>query len=88
MVKQLIAVTISLLIKNAQEVIHYVRVIFDFTMLTQYPLHNNEIFFYMEHALYKLNITKIAFENQYPINVKLFQLTLNSLKFHAITYFV
>lgn len=42
----------------------------------------------MEHALYKLNKTKIVFDNHYPIEAKLFQPTFNYLKFHAITHFV
>ena len=70
------------------EAIYCVRAILDFSMLVQYPLHDNEILFYMEHALYKLDKTKIAFENHHLINVKLFRLTFNYPKFHAMTYFV
>lgn len=42
----------------------------------------------MEHALYRLDKTKIAFENHCPINVKLFQPTFNYSKFYAITHFI
>ena len=42
----------------------------------------------MEHTLYKLDKTKIAFENHCPINAKLFQPTFNYQKFHAMTHFV
>lgn len=42
----------------------------------------------MEHALYKLDKTKIIFENYCFIEIKLFQLTFNYLNFHAITYFI
>ncbi len=42
----------------------------------------------MEHALYRLDKTKIAFENHYLIDTKLFQPTFNYPKFHAMTYFV
>ncbi len=57
-------------------------------MLAQYPLHNDETISYMEHALYRLDKTKIAFENHCPINAKLFRPTFNYPKFHAMTYFV
>ena len=57
-------------------------------MFTQLLLHNNETLFYIEHALYKLDKTKIAFENYCLINVKLFQPTFNYPKFHIIIHFV
>lgn len=42
----------------------------------------------MNHTLYKLDKTKIAFENHCPIYTKLFYPTFNYPKFHAITDFV
>ena len=42
----------------------------------------------MGHALYRLDKIKIAFENHCLINIKLFRLTFNYLKFHAIIYFL
>ena len=57
-------------------------------MLAQYPLHNNETLSYMEHGLYRLDKTKIAYKNHCPINVKLFRPTFNYPKFHAMTHFV
>ena len=42
----------------------------------------------MEHALYRLEKTKIAFEQHRPINSKLCQTTRNYPKFHAINHFV
>ena len=42
----------------------------------------------MEHALYKLDKIKIAFENHRLINIKLFQPTFNYPKFHTMTHFV
>lgn len=42
----------------------------------------------MEYALYRLEKTKIAFENYCLIDTKLHQLTFNYSKFHAISYFV
>ncbi len=88
MVKQIIAAAIPLLIQDAPETIPYAHVILDVTMLAQYPSHNDETLSYMEHALYKLDKTKIAFENHRPIDAKLFQPTFNYPKFYAMTYFV
>ena len=88
MVKQLIATATLLLIQDIPEAIYYVRTIFDLIMLTQYLSYNNETLFYMLHVLYRLDKTKIAFENHCPINVKLIQPTFNYLKFYAMTNFV
>ena len=57
-------------------------------MLAQYLLHNNEIFFYMRHVLYKFNKKKIVFENQCLINVKFFWPTFNYSEFYTIIHFV
>ena len=43
---------------------------------------------YMEHALYKLEKTKIAFEHHRPIDSNLCQPTFNYPKFYAINHFV
>ena len=41
----------------------------------------------MEHALYRLEKTKIAFKHHWPIDSKLYQPTFNYPKFHAVTHF-
>ena len=57
-------------------------------MLAQYVLHDKEMLHYMKHALYRLEKTKIAFEQHWPIDSKLCQPTFNYPKFHAISHFV
>ncbi len=42
----------------------------------------------MKHTLYRLEKTKIAFEQHRPIDSKLCQPNFNYLKFHAISHFV
>ena len=42
----------------------------------------------MKHALYKLEKTKIAFEQHWLIDSKLYQPTFNYPKFHAISHFL
>ena len=61
MVKQLVIAAIPLLMQDIPKAIYYGRAISDFTMLAQFLLHNNETLFYIEHALYGLYKTKIAF---------------------------
>ena len=62
MVKQLIVAVTPLLIYDAPEAIQCAQAILDFTMLAQYVLHDEETLRYIEHALYRLEKTKIAFE--------------------------
>lgn len=88
MIKQLITITITLLIQNAPKAIYYTCTIFDFTMLAQYLLYNNEILLYIEHTLYRLDKTKVIFQNCFLIDTKLFQLIFNYPKFYVIIYFV
>ena len=88
MVKQLIVVAKPLLIHDIPEVIQYARAILDFIILAQYISHNEEILRYMEHVLYRLEMTKITFEQYRPINSKLCRPIFNYPKFHAISYYV
>ena len=88
MVHQLIPAATFLLIQDALETIHYACAIFDFTILTQYLLHDNKTLSYIDHTLYRLDKTKIAFENHCLIDAKLFQPTFNYLKFYAMTHFI
>ena len=57
-------------------------------MLAQYVLHDNKTLRYVEHALYRLKKTKIAFKHHWPIDCKLCQTIFNYSKFHAISQFV
>ncbi len=88
MVKQLIAAATPLLLHDVPEAIQCVRAILDFMMLAQYVSHDDETLRYMEHALYRLEKTKIAFESHRPIDAKLCRPTFNYPKFHAISHFV
>lgn len=71
-VKELIAAVTFLLIYNLLKTIYSAYTIFDFIMFVQYLLHNNETFFYIDHALSRLSKTKIIFENYCLIDTKLF----------------
>ncbi len=77
-----------LLIHDTPEAIQYTRAIFDFTILSQYVLQDDKMLRYMEHALYRLEKTKIAFEHHRPIDPKLYRPAFNCPKFTAISHFV
>ncbi len=78
----------SLLIHDALKTIQCVQAILDFIILAQYVLHNDETLRYMEHVLYSLENTKIAFEHHRPIDFKLYQPSFNYPKFYAISCIV
>ena len=42
----------------------------------------------MEHVLFKLEKIKIAFEQHWPINFKLYYVIFNYFKFYVINYFI
>ena len=88
MIKQLIVAAMLLLIYDAPEVIQSTRAILDFIILAQYVLHDEETLRYIKHALYRLEKTKIAFEQYWPIDSKVCQPTFNYSKFHTISHFV
>ncbi len=77
-----------LLIYDTPEAIQCTQAILDFTMLAQYVLYDDETVRYIEHALYRLENTKIAFEHHRPIKSKLCQPPFNKPKFHAISHFI
>ena len=85
MVKQLVVAVTPLLIQNAPEAIQCVRAILNFTILTQYVSHNNEMLWYIEHALYRLEKTKIAFQHHWLIDSRLCRPMFNYPKFHSVT---
>ena len=57
-------------------------------MLGQYIFYDNETLRYIEHALHKLENTKISFEHHRPINSKLCLTIVNYPKFHVMSHFV
>ena len=70
-VQQLVVAATPLLIQNTPKAIQCARAILDFIILAQYVSHDDETLWYMEHSLYRLEKTKIAFEHHQPINAKL-----------------
>ena len=88
MVKQLIVAAMLLLLHDVSKSIQCARAILDFTILASYVSHNEETLRYIKYALYRLEKTKIAFEQYWLIDFKLYWLTFNYPKFYAINHFV
>ena len=60
-----------LLIHDSPKAIQFVWAILYFTILAQYVLYDEEMLCYIKHALYRLEKTKIAFEQHRFIDSKL-----------------
>ena len=95
MLKQLVVVLTSLLRKTYSYVLHCVRVVLDFVMLTNYNIHDETTLEYMKTVIYRINKFKTVFKKYRPWTkntkerdtVKPEQLHFNISKFHAITHF-
>lgn len=70
--RQLIAAATPLFNHIAPKTIQYAQAILDFTMLTQYALHDNKTLSYIKYTLYRLEKIKIAFEQYRLIDAKLY----------------
>ena len=60
-----------LLIYDISDAFQYTRASLDFIRLTQYIAHDNKSLHYMTYALYRLEVTKIAFDHHWPIDSKI-----------------
>ena len=84
----MIVAVMPFLIYDALEAIQYTCVIYDFTILAQYVLYDNETLRYIEHALCRMEKTIIAFEHHRLINFMLCEPIFNYPKFHIMNQFV
>lgn len=82
------AATTLLVIQDAPQAIHDACAIFNFIILAQYLLHNDETLSYIEDALYKFDKRKNTFENYCPININLYLPAFKYEKLHAMTHFI
>ena len=56
-------------------------------MLAQYISYNDDMLWYIEPALYRLEKTKITFKHHQPIDLKLCRPLFNYPKFYKVTNF-
>jgi len=84
---QLISIIASLLITRTFAAIYFVWAVIDFVILTQYYLHDEEILWYLEHALFWLNKLKNVFHHLWSEHSNTDVDHFNILKLHAMTHY-
>ena len=62
------------------------QVIVDFILLAQYKTHNDETLQYLEHALYRIDRTKVVFKQFHLVDKVTAEGHFNFPKFHAMTH--
>jgi hypothetical protein len=86
-VRQIISMITSLLIKKWSNVLKFFRVLFDFILMTQYRFHDDNILFYLDHALYRINAFKHEFRDLRSQNKNIEEDHFNFLKFHVMSHY-
>ncbi len=86
-VYQFISVIASLLIIRAFAAIHFAQAMIDFVILAQYHLHDEEILWYLEHALFRLNKLKNVFHHLWSEHSNTDVNHFNISKLHAMTHY-
>ncbi len=86
-VYQFISVIVLLLITRAFAAIHFAQAMIDFVILAQYHLHDEEILWYLEHALFWLNKLKNVFHHLQSESSNTDVNHFNISKLHAMTYY-
>jgi hypothetical protein len=85
--RQVIAVIAPFLTQSDKAAMHCARAILDFVLISQYRSHDDTTIEYLEHALYRLNKLKRAFEANRPMTKDTTEAHFNYPKFHALTHF-
>jgi hypothetical protein len=86
-IRQLIPVIAPLLSTKEPGAIHCARTIVDFILLAQYKTHDDEMFEYLDHALYRIDRTKAVFKQFHPVDKATDEGHFNFPKFHAMTHY-
>ena len=87
-IRQLISIIISLLIKKTFAILHYVRVILNFVIVAQYNYHNETILSYLNHVLDKIDKFLKIFQKFRSLNKQTRKSYFNISKFHAMTHYI
>ncbi len=82
MLQQLVSVVAPLLSKKAPAAMLCTRAIIDFVTLARYRTHDSETLRYMQHALHRIDVLKIAFRSQTK------QGNFNYPKFHVMSHYM
>ena len=86
-IRQLIPVIAPLLSSKEPGAMHCAWAIVDFILIAQYKTHNEETLRYLDHALYRIDKTKVAFKALRPVDKVTDEGHFNFLKFHVMTHY-
>jgi hypothetical protein len=84
----LIPVIAPLLSSKEPGAMHCTRAIVDFILLAQYKTHDDETLRYLDHALYRIDKTKVAFKALRPVDKATDEGYFNFPKFHVMTHYM
>ena len=74
-------------IKEKLYAIHFINIIENFILLTQYLIHDDLTLNYLKNALFQINILKNVFREHKFLNKKTKKKHFNIIKFHMISHF-
>ena len=83
----MIPVIAPLLSSKEPGAMHCAWAIVDFILIAQYKTHNEETLHYLDHALYRIDKTKVAFKALRPVDKVTDEGHFNFLKFHVMTHY-
>ncbi len=87
MIYQILSIITSLLTHESSAMMHCTQAMINFIMLAQYTSHDEDIFKYMQHALFQWNKLKKVFWHLWSLDTDTQQKHFNILKFHAMTHY-
>jgi hypothetical protein len=86
-VRQIILMITSLLIKKWSNVLKFSRVLIDFVLMTQYRFHDENTLLYLDHALYRINWFKNEFKHLRLSDKNIKDDHFNFSKFHVMLHY-
>ncbi len=86
-VRQIISVITSLLIKKWSNVLKFSRVLVDFVLMTQYRFHDENTLLYLDHVLHRINWFKNEFRHLRSSNKNIEDDHFNFSKFHVMSHY-
>jgi hypothetical protein len=86
-VRQIISMITSLLIKKWSYVLKFSRVLINFVLMTQYRFHDENTLFYLDHVFSRINTFKNEFKHLRSSNKNIENDHFNFLKFHVMSHY-
>ena len=73
--------------KEKSYAVHFIKIVVNFVLLTQYSTHNNLTLNYLKNALFRINTLKDVFREHRFLNKKTKKKHFNIFKFHMMSHF-